>query len=129
MIVADTDVLIDFLGGIEPGFSRVRGAIETSQLETTVITRYELLAGATNPRQEARLSDLLRALRVLPLDAAAADSAARIRLTLGRRGETIGMADCLIAGIVMVHGALLLTRNRRHFERIRELRLADLAGT
>ena len=102
--------------------------VERGQLDTTVITRYELLAGATSPRQEARISDLLRALRVLPLDAEAADSAARIRLTLGRRGEITGMADCLIAGIVMVHGALLLTRNRRHFERIRELRLADLGG-
>ena len=129
MTVADTDVLIDFLGGVEPGFSRVRNALERGQLDTTVITCYELLAGATSPRQETRISDLLRALRVLPLETAAADSAARIRLTLGRRGETIGMADCLIAGIVMVHGALLLTRNRRHFERIRELRLADLTGT
>jgi tRNA(fMet)-specific endonuclease VapC len=129
MTVADTDVLIDFLGGVDPGFSRVRSSLEKGQLDTTVITCYELLAGATNPRQEARISDLLRALRVLPLEAAAADSAARIRLTLGRRGEAIGMADCLIAGIVMVQGALLLTRNRRHFERIKELRLADLEGT
>lgn len=34
------------------------------------------------------------------------------------------MADSLIAGIVLTAGAMLLTRNRRHFERVAGLRLA-----
>jgi len=29
------------------------------------------------------------------------------------------MADCLIAAIVVIHHGVLLTRNRRHFERVR----------
>ena len=33
------------------------------------------------------------------------------------------MADSLIAGIVRVRGAVLLTRNRKHFERVQNLRL------
>ncbi len=36
------------------------------------------------------------------------------------------MADSLIAGIVLTTGATLLTRNRRHFERVPDLRLATL---
>jgi predicted nucleic acid-binding protein len=34
------------------------------------------------------------------------------------------MADSLIAGIVTSNGGTLLTRNRRHFERIPGLKLA-----
>jgi predicted nucleic acid-binding protein len=34
------------------------------------------------------------------------------------------MADSLIAGIVISNGGTLLTRNRRHFERIPDIRLA-----
>jgi predicted nucleic acid-binding protein len=35
------------------------------------------------------------------------------------------MADSLIAGIVLAQAATLLTRNRRHFERVAGLKLAD----
>jgi predicted nucleic acid-binding protein len=36
------------------------------------------------------------------------------------------MADSLIAGIALARGGSLLTRSRRHFERVGGLRLADL---
>jgi tRNA(fMet)-specific endonuclease VapC len=36
------------------------------------------------------------------------------------------MADCLIAGIALAEDEALLTRNRRHFERVPGLRLVDL---
>jgi predicted nucleic acid-binding protein len=38
------------------------------------------------------------------------------------------MADSLIAGIVLVHDGILLTRNRRHFERIAGLTLGSLGA-
>jgi predicted nucleic acid-binding protein len=34
---------------------------------------------------------------------------------------TIGMADYLIAGVCLAHGATLLTRNLDHFRRVPEL--------
>ncbi len=69
---------------------------------------------------------LLEALQTLSLDEAAADQAARIRRSLAREGEGIGMADSLIAGIVLANGASLLTRNRQHFARVEGLSLANL---
>ena len=42
-------------------------------------------------------------------------------------GQTIGMADSLIAGIALAQGRILLTRNRRHFERVSGLELAELS--
>ena len=51
MIVADTDVLIDYLGGVEPGAGRVAEGIEAATLHTTAVSRFELLSGARTPRQ------------------------------------------------------------------------------
>ena len=39
------------------------------------------------------------------------------------------MADSLIAGIALVHNATLLTRNRKHFERVAGLRLVSMTPT
>jgi len=93
-------------------------------IRTTVITRFELLSGAKDAKQLARLVQLLAAVPSLSLDDAAADAASEIRRSLDRSGEPIGMAESLITGIVTASGGALLTRNRRHFERVPGLRLA-----
>jgi predicted nucleic acid-binding protein len=124
MIVADTDVLIDFLAGVEPLASRVAGEIEAG-LATTAVSRFELRAGARTPRQERAVSRLLEGLLTLPLDPTAADRAAVVRRSLEKAGIGIGMADSLIAGIALAHGARLMTRNRRHFGRVAGLTLVD----
>ncbi len=123
MIVADTDVLIDFLAGRNPSADRVAAELERGGLATTVMSRFELLSGARNVKQERMIGQLLDALPSLPLDRLAADRAASVRRRLERRGSSIGMGDSLIAGIVLIHGASLLTRNRRHFKLVDDLEL------
>lgn len=126
MTVADTDVLIDFLSGSGPGASRVAQELARGAFHTTVISRFELLTGARTPQQQGRWMAFLSSMTVLPLDEASADQAASIRRRLDQIGEPIPMADCLIAGIVLCHDGELLTRNRRHFERIPGLVLVSL---
>ena len=126
MTIADTDVLIDFLAGAEPAAARVEDLLRRASLHTTVISRFELLAGVRSSRQEARIRTLLAAVPALSLEGASADQAAELRRTLDRSGQSIGMADSLIAGIVLVHDGSLMTRNRRHFDRVPGLRVADL---
>jgi predicted nucleic acid-binding protein len=126
MIVADTDVLIDFLAGRDPGAELVTAELNRGDLRTTSVTRFELLAGARTTRQENTIRELLAAVPALALDEEAADRAAQIQRGLQSSGESIGMADSLIAGIVLSHGATLLTRNRRHFARVTGLRMAEL---
>lgn len=126
MIVADSDVLIDFLTDRGPGAGRVAALLAVGSLATTAVARFELLCGVRDEREERRVRDLLAALPVLPLDGAAADAAARVRRELRSRGEDVGMADSLIAGIALAAGAELLTRNQRHFSRVPSLRLVEL---
>jgi tRNA(fMet)-specific endonuclease VapC len=124
MIVVDTDVLIDFLGGRDPGAERLAAELARGQLATTAINRFELLAGARGRRQEKTVRELLGALLTLPLDEGAAGEAAQIRRSVESAGTAIGMGDSLIAGVVRFHNAVLLTRNRRHFDRVKGLELS-----
>lgn len=123
MTIADTDVLIDYLAG-KGEADTVERLLRRGALRTTVISRFELLSGAQNPKQLALLVQLLGAVPSLELDDAAADAASEIRRSLERSGNGIGMADSLIAGIVTCNGGTLLTRNRRHFERVPGITLA-----
>jgi tRNA(fMet)-specific endonuclease VapC len=126
MIVADTDVLIDFLRGRAPAAARVAIELRTGALATTAVTAFELRSGAGSKRQHRAVGELLDALTVLPLGAQEATAAAAVRLDLEAKGEGIGMADYLIAGICLARRAVLLTRNRRHFARVPSLTLASL---
>ncbi|MFC1707215.1 type II toxin-antitoxin system VapC family toxin [Planctomycetota bacterium] len=118
MIVADSDVLIDALRGRERARSRIATALQTGTLATTVVSLFELLSGARTKSQQHKVQQLLGALEVLPVDARASREAAAIRRDLEFSGQGIGMADYLIAGICRARGAVLLTRNLAHFERV-----------
>lgn len=117
MKVADTDVLIDALRG-KGAADRIRAELATGRLATTVVSVYELLAGAKSERDREQIERLLAAIEPLPVDPAAAREAASIARELEARGLRIGPADTLIAGICRLRSATLLTRNRAHFERV-----------
>ncbi len=126
MIVADSDVLIDALRGREPGARRVAEGLEAGTLATTAVSTFELLSGARSSKQRKVVEAMLAALPVLPLDQKAGEAAASLRLELEGQGQGIGMADYLIAGICVSRSASLLTRNRKHFQRIQALAFAEL---
>lgn len=123
MIIADTDVLIDALRGREPASSRVAAGLRDGTIATTAVSAFELLSGARTPRELEIIETLVAALPVLPFDERASTAAASSRRELESKGQTIGLGDYLIAGICMSRAASLLTRNRKHFERIAGLNL------
>ncbi|MBX7196437.1 MAG: type II toxin-antitoxin system VapC family toxin [Sandaracinaceae bacterium] len=127
MIVADTDVLIDALRG-KGAADRMRIEIATGTLATTTISVFELLSGAKSDKERRAVEALLGALTTLPVDDRGAREAASIRRELEAAGSTIATADTLIAGICRSRNAILLTRNRAHFERVRGLSLATLSA-
>jgi tRNA(fMet)-specific endonuclease VapC len=126
LIVADTDVLIDALRGREPSASRVRAGLRDRSLVTTSISAFELLSGGRTEHERQAVETLLAALSTLPFDDGASEHAASCRVQLEASGQMVGMADYLIAGICLSRALSLLTRNRKHFERMPNLVLADL---
>lgn len=126
MIVADTDVLIDYLQGRGPADARIALELERGLLATTTVSRFELLAGVRSSRQRRLVVQLLTALPALPVDAEAADRAAKVRRQFDETGETIAMGDSLIAGIVLARKGILLTAHVRRFDRVTDLSLVSL---
>lgn len=126
MIIADTDVLIDFLRGRAPAAERVALELTSRSFGTTAITAFELRSGSRTDRQKRAVGELLDAMPILPFTGAEAAIGARLRLDLEARGEGIGMADYLIAAVCLSTRSILLTRNRKHFERVPHLSLATL---
>jgi len=126
LILADSDVLIDALRGRELAKARIANELRKTSLGTTTVTVFELLSGAKTPASQKKIQKLFAAMRIFPFDQPAAEAAAEARQRLEAQGTSIGMADYLIAGICLAHSATLLTRNRRHFEKIPGLMVAEL---
>ncbi len=127
MIVADTDVLIDYLRGRGAGAKRVELELETRSFGTTAITAFELRSGARTANQKRAIDTLLDAMTIFSFGPEEAQIAADIRLQLEDQGQAIGMADYMIAAVCVANGGVLLTRNRKHFERVAGLKLSVAA--
>jgi predicted nucleic acid-binding protein len=107
-ILLDTDVLVDHIRG--------RHYLRTDDTTISVITRAELFAG--NAREEAAVDALLADCDEVEIDARIARRAGRVKRDTG-----LQIADALIAATALEHRLPLLTRNRRHFERVPGLTL------
>jgi tRNA(fMet)-specific endonuclease VapC len=129
MIVADTDVLIDYLRGRGAGARRVELELQTRSFGTTAITAFELRSGARTANQKRAIDTLLDAMTILSFGPEEAQIAADIRLQLEDQGQAIGMADYMIAAVCVANGGVLLTRNRKHFERVAGLKISVAATT
>lgn len=108
-VLLDSDVLIDHLRGHRP--------VQVSDgMSISVVTRTELYAGRR--REESRIEVLLERILELDIDTVIARDAGRIKRDTGLK-----TADALIAATALEHKLPLMTRNRRHFERIPGLTL------
>lgn len=125
LVVADTDLVVDFLRGEGSGADAVEQWLRDGVLRLTAVTAYELRIGASFLEQGPAISRLLVG-RTLPLDAQAGLRAGGIAVELRERGEVIGVADTLQAGICLRYDLPLGTRNTRHFARVEGLQLATL---
>jgi len=126
LILADTDVLIDYLTGVQPAENLVKKYIQSDTLQTTAINCFVLLSGAREGKKGDRTRSFVSTVPVLSLDLDSATWAAAVRRKLEDTGRSIGMADSLIAGIALANGLPLLTRNREQFELIDGLSLIPL---
>lgn len=112
-VLIDTDVFVDHLRGA--------AALRTGRhrIHYSVVTRAELFAGNTATDLSARLLAPFRELRV---DRDIAERAGRVVREFGTR-----LPDALIAATALEHGLSIVTRNRKHFEPIRGVRLRSLS--
>lgn len=98
---------------------------------TSIVAACELRFGAQRKGSAPltqRVSLLLQALDVLPLDTPADEHYADIRATLERSGTPIESHDLFIAAHARSRGMTLLTRKLREFQRVPGLTVEDWDG-
>jgi len=115
VIVADTDVFLDFLEG-EGAHVRVATLLRARRLATTAVSVLEVWRGLESDAARDLARRALRGVRVYALTDAAAKRAAEVHQALV--ASPIGERDTLIAGVCLAIDRPLLTGNVRHFRRV-----------
>jgi predicted nucleic acid-binding protein len=124
-ILLDTSVLIDTLrrrNGRREALAALVRAHES--LATTSLNIAELYAGM-RPGEEASTEALLEGLECLDLTGSAARLGGKLKYQWSKRGQTLSLADALIAAIALEARCVLLTDNRKDFP-MPELQLYEL---
>ena len=119
----DTDIYSEVLKAINPTVAQNAATYRQMHgvLTLSVITMLEIVKGCQQVQATGRMQRFLNAVaqeEVLSLEAPAAELAGRIAGDLDRTGQTIGMADPIIAAIALEHNLELVTGNAAHFQRI-----------
>lgn len=118
----DTDIASFVIKARSPAIEAKLAAIPPDRVCVSAVTRAELMYGLKRLPPSHRLHigvrQFFKIVRVLAWDADAADYYADIRHQLTTTGQPIGDLDMMIAGHALAVGAVLVTNNTRHFERI-----------
>ncbi|MDX1656659.1 MAG: tRNA(fMet)-specific endonuclease VapC [Candidatus Competibacteraceae bacterium] len=124
----DTNICIFTLknrpGQVRQAFKRHHG-----QMAISAVTLMELIYGAEKSASpERNLADIegfAARLEVLSYEREAAAHTGQLRAELAKAGTPIGPYDQMIAGHARSRGLILVTNNRRKFERVPGLRIED----
>jgi tRNA(fMet)-specific endonuclease VapC len=124
-ILLDTDTCIEIIRGRPTSLEDYRDA----SFGISAITRFELNSGSIKSKSRKltnRTHSFLAAITCYPFDAAASETAAKIRLELETLGKKIGAYDTLIAGHCLALNSELMTGNLREFSLIKGLKIVKL---
>jgi len=115
VLIFDTDTLIDYLLGVAEARAFWHG-IPREHRYTTAISVMEIYRGARSTRELALFKRffLTAFAEVIHIDEHASQKAIELVETY-TLSHGLLLADGLIAAIALLHGARLITGNRRHF--------------
>lgn len=91
-------------------------------LGTAAINIAEVYAGM-RAGEEAKTESLLSNLECYPLTAAVARRAGTLKYESARRGQTLSLADMIVAATALENDLVLVTDNRKDFQVVRGLEL------
>jgi tRNA(fMet)-specific endonuclease VapC len=123
MVCLDTDFLVDLLRLKKEAWAELeelrRDRIE---LSTTPINCCELFKGAF-PADSGNVAvhgigAMIESLRILDIDRKSCETFGRLSNEMQGKGSSIADFDLLIASVAMAHGESLMTRNKKHFEKV-----------
>jgi tRNA(fMet)-specific endonuclease VapC len=122
MVCFDTDFLIAYLQKDPDAIKKLEDlqAQDDSEAVTTTINAAELWRGAyrskEGPKEAAKVKRLLDSLELITLDRESARMVGELDAAI--KSNPIGESDLLIASIALTNKQVLVTKNKKHFERV-----------
>lgn len=125
----DTDILSLFFRNNQNAVSNFKIYLkEHEKINLTIITYYEIISGLKH-RDALKQLDLFLEFAsqnsILPLTEKSATISSDLYARLRKTGQMLDDIDILIAGVAIANNLTLITRNKNHFKRIEELKIAD----
>ena len=124
--LVDTDWVVHYVNG-HAGIVERLDALKREGLGLSVVSLAELYEGilysADPSRSETGLNDFLRVVTLVGIDTEICRSFGRERGRLRAERTLIADFDLLIGATALRHNLVLLSNNRRHFERIEGLQI------
>jgi tRNA(fMet)-specific endonuclease VapC len=123
----DTNAVIDIVGDPAGETAQRLRTTPPPDVGVSAVVMHELYFGAYKSVRIAHNVAIVDALQfdVLEFDREDAQAAGEIRAHLVRAGQAIGPFDVLIAGQARARGLILVTNNRREFDRVPGLVVED----
>ncbi len=124
MVCLDTDVIINFLRNRNESVLLIQQIIEAGDiLTTTNINTFELWKGIHKSyEKEKSLNEFLLKIKTLPFEDKASKKAAEIFEFLKEKGKMVDELDVMIGAISILNNEKILTFNKKHFEKIPDIR-------
>ena len=120
--LVDTDILIDASRGTTEAIEFLKQQETQENLNISVITQMELLAGCRDKTEQREVEHFLKRFDVIPINEAASHLAVELMVRY-RLSHGLQIPDALIAATALVSGYSLATKNQKHFRFIPNLKV------
>lgn len=126
-ILIDTTIIIDFLRKQNKQATYLWKVKEAGFIiRISTITVFELYAGAITDTHKDDLQKLLKWFEIIPFDFETARISAEIYKNLKKENQLIEFRDIFIAATSIKANISLLTLNKKHFNRIKDVKISEL---
>lgn len=124
-MVVDSGIFIDYLRSKDKTKTILQNLPDDAELYVSSVTLYELYMGTTSPQKWIDVKTLTDDIPVLPFTKTISEKAAIIFQELKKGNKIIEFRDIFIAATAIVHDLPVLTRNKKHFTRVKGLKLRE----
>ncbi len=126
-ILIDTTIIIDFLRKQNKQATNLWKVKEAGfNVQISTITVFELYAGALTDIHKNDLLKLLKWFEIIPFGFETAQISAEIYKNLKAENQLIEFRDIFIAATSIEFNVPLLTLNKKHFNRINDVKISEL---
>jgi len=101
---------------------------EDDEICISAVTNAELSYGLEKKQSERLFNEVCSVIKkctIIDFDTSQSEIYGKIRLALEKSGTPIGDMDILIAAAALSTGAVLVTHNKKHFSKIKGLKVED----